>query len=56
MRCKMVKLINIYTGTEMYVAEDRVQEYIDAGHKEVLKIVPAKRPEKKTVSKKRTRK
>ena len=52
----MVKLINIYTGTEMYVAEERMQEYLDAGHKEVLKIVPAKRPEKKTVKKRSTRK
>lgn len=52
----MVKMINSYTGTEMYVSEDRVQEYLKVGHREVLKIVPAKRPEKKTVKKRSTRK
>lgn len=29
----MVKFINAYTGTEMWVAEDRVEEYKAAGHK-----------------------
>lgn len=56
----MVKMINIYTGTTMYVAEDRVQEYIKAGHREVVKFVPATRPElkpeKKTTTKKRATK
>jgi len=29
----MVKFINWLTGNEMYVAEDRVEEYLAAGHK-----------------------
>lgn len=29
----MVKLINKYTGTEMWVADERVEEYKAAGHK-----------------------
>ena len=29
----MVKFINAFTGTEMWVAEDRVEEYKAAGHK-----------------------
>lgn len=29
----MVKFINWITGNEMYVAEDRVEEYLAAGHK-----------------------
>lgn len=29
----MVKFINYYTGTTMYVAEDRVEEYVSAGHR-----------------------
>lgn len=29
----MVKLINWLTGTDMYVAEDRLEEYLKAGHK-----------------------
>ena len=29
----MIKLINWFTGNEMYVAEDRVQEYLAAGHR-----------------------
>lgn len=29
----MVKFINATTGTEMWVAEDRVEEYKAAGHK-----------------------
>ena len=32
----MVKMINRITGTEMYVADDRVSEYAAAGHKAVL--------------------
>jgi hypothetical protein len=52
----MVKMINTYTGSVMYVAEDRVQEYIGAGHREVVNFVPAKRPEKKPEKKATTRK
>lgn len=29
----MVKLINWLTGNEMYVAEERLEEYLKAGHK-----------------------
>lgn len=29
----MVKLINWLTGNEMYVADDRLDEYLKAGHK-----------------------
>lgn len=29
----MVKFINAHTGTEMWVAEERVEEYRAAGHK-----------------------
>ncbi len=29
----MVKLINWLTGNEMYVADDRLEEYLKAGHK-----------------------
>lgn len=50
----MVKMINTYTGSVMYVAEDRVQEYIGAGHREVVNFVPAKRPDKKATTRKRT--
>lgn len=49
----MVKMINIYTGSVMYVAEDRVQKYLDAGHRQVVDFIPAKRPEKKPAARKR---
>lgn len=47
----MVKLINWYTGSEMYVAEDRVDEYLAAGHKRPVRVEPLK-AEKKATSKK----
>lgn len=28
----MLKLINSLTGTEMFVADDRIDEYLSAGH------------------------
>ena len=34
----MVKLINSLTGTEMFVADDRKEEYLAAGHK--LAVTP----------------
>lgn len=49
----MVKLINWLTGNPMYVAEDRLDEYLAAGHK--LASVPAKEKPKnkaKTTKKK----
>lgn len=51
----MVKLINWLTGTEMWVAEDRVEEYLAAGHKKLLdpkKIAP-KKTRKKTAKESR---
>jgi hypothetical protein len=48
----MVKFINKLTGTEMWVAEDRAEEYKAAGHKlaaesaETTKKVPAKKTKK----------
>ena len=35
----MVKMINKHFGTEMLVAESRVEEYLSAGHK--LADIPA---------------
>lgn len=46
----MVKLINKWTGAEMWVAENRVEEYLAAGHKLVAKPtipVPKKRNTRK---------
>lgn len=53
----MVKMIHAQFGNEMWVAEDRVEEYKAAGHKLAaasLKSDPAKEPKKakKTVKKK----
>lgn len=36
----MTELINVTTGTQMWVADDRVDEYIAAGHK--LAAAPTK--------------
>lgn len=36
----MIKMINAQFGNEMWVAEDRVEEYKTAGHK--LAVSPAK--------------
>lgn len=44
----MVKMINGLFGTEMWVSEDRVEEYLAAGHKLAAPPVPAKKPAKKT--------
>lgn len=45
----MRKLINRYTNTVMWVADDRVEKYIKAGH------VPAdvKKPEKKPATRRK---
>lgn len=49
----MVKFINRLTGTEMWVADERVDEYKAAGHKlaaenaEKPKKTPTKKPAKK---------
>ena len=60
----MVKFINHWTGTEMLVADNRVEEYKAVGHKlaasEVKAVVPvkepAKEPEKRAVKKATKRK
>lgn len=50
----MVKFINWLTGTVMYVAEDRVDEYLAAGHKIAVEKVEA--PKEKPKSRKKTAK
>ena len=35
----MIKMINCFTGTEMFVAEDRKQAYLAAGHRLVAEPV-----------------
>lgn len=41
----MVKLVNKYTGGDMWVHEARVDEYLAAGHKPAAKPeTPAKKP------------
>ena len=40
----MVKMINAFTDTEMWVADERQDEYIAAGHK--LAATPVSKPAK----------
>lgn len=55
----MVKFINAYTGTEMLVTDDRVDEYLAVGHKlianesseEVKAVEPVKKATKATKKK-----
>lgn len=52
----MVKFINNVTGSEMWVADDRVEEYKAAGHKLAATPKtekPAEKPKKKVTSKKK---
>ena len=51
----MIKMVNFYSGNTMYVAEERLQEYLDAGHRLAEAEKPAE-PEKPTKPKKRTAK
>ena len=44
----MVRFINSLTGTEMFVADDRKEEYLAAGHRLAVEV-PAKAEEPKTV-------
>ena len=45
----MIKFINRFTGTEMWVADDRKEEYIAAGHKPAVDAVkPIKKVTRKT--------
>jgi hypothetical protein len=49
----MVKMIHAQFGTEMWVAEDRVEEYKAAGHKlAVSDTEPAEKPKKAKTKKK----
>ena len=50
----MTKMINACTGTEMLVADDRVDEYLAAGHS--LAEAPAAEPKKKPAAGKTTKK
>ena len=50
----MVHMINAMMGTDMYVAEDRVKEYLAAGHK--LAADPAEKKKEKTPVRKAGRK
>ena len=55
----MIALINRVTGTTMYVSEDRVAEYLAAGHKLETVVKKAEMPKtatKKTATKKTTKK
>ena len=53
----MILLINKITGTEMWVADERVAEYLAAGHKPAIEGPPAPPlPKKKPVAKKTTTK
>lgn len=45
----MKKFINKFTGSEMWVADDRVDEYKAAGHK--LAADDAEKPKRKPVKK-----
>lgn len=49
----MIEFINRMTGTHMWVADDRIQEYMAAGHKPVA-VPEEEKPEK--VAKKPVRK
>ena len=44
----MIRMINRLTGTEMYVAESRKEEYLSAGHR--LADVPCDTPVKRKES------
>lgn len=57
----MIRLINTHTGNELYVAEERVVEYLAAGCEPSVKVppappLPAKKPVKKASAKKGTTK
>ena len=52
----MVKLINKTTGSPMWVADERVDEYIKAGHKNPADTPKAKPTEDKPVETKKAAK
>lgn len=43
----MIKFINAVTGNDMWVADDRVEEYTAAGHKLAAAASITKKPENK---------
>lgn len=47
----MIKMINATFGNEMWIAENRVEEYLAAGHKLAADSSPEVKKEKKTVKK-----
>jgi len=49
----MVKMINKHFGNEMLVAEDRVNEYVSAGHKLADTPGPKEKPKSKKTTKKK---
>lgn len=52
----MIKLINSHTGTEMWVSEDRINEYLAAGHKLAASHAEESIEEPKTAKKSKTKK
>ena len=53
----MTELINAITNTQMWVADNRVDEYLAAGHKyPAVTVKPTEEKPKKEVSKKTTAK
>ena len=54
----MIRLINAFTGSTMWVSEDRLEEYLKAGHKlatppvKPMPTEPVQRPPKKKAAKK----
>lgn len=56
----MIKFINALTHTEMWVADERKEEYLEAGHKlaseicaKPTKVEEEAKPEKRTPAKKK---
>jgi len=52
----MVRMIDRDFGIDMWVAEDRVEEYKAAGHKPAAEVVPAAPAEVPKAAKKKTAK
>lgn len=50
----MIELINAVTGTTMWVHEDRLEQYLAAGHRPAVRSEkePAEKPVRKTTKKK----
>ena len=52
----MIKFINRVTGSEMWVHESRVDEYLAAGHRPAAAPAPEKKPAAQRTQKPRTKK